>query len=662
MRIALVALAALAAFPVFAAAPAKAPASQRPLVPLWSAAEVAQRCESGLAEARRTIAAMEKRKGAGAIFDEWNRLQIAMEDFVNPIYLLGSVSPDKAVRDASEPCLQSYTTLSTELLQNEKLFARVKAAKPANAHQAKLRKDLLEGFEDSGVALPPEKRARAKAIFDRLEQLRQDFDRSIREDPTKVTFTPAEVEGMPESWLKAQEKNRDASGNYKVGLEYPAYFPFMQNAKSEEARKRYYVAKNSEGGEKNLERLYEIFKLRQELAGLYDLPTFADYALRRKMVGDSKTVDKFLADVKGAIAELEKKEIEELRSEKARETGKALEETKIYRWDVRYYTERIRRSRYAIDQEKLRRYFPVDKSIAWSLLVSQKLYGVKFAERKVPVWADDVRYFDVLDAKTGRFVGGIYLDLFPREGKYAHVAAFPVRGASLRTKRTPISALVGNFDRRGLDHGELETMLHEFGHVLHGVLSRAEYNPQAGTSVKGDFVEAPSQMFEEWARREQPLALFRQVCPECPQLTADDIRRLDAARKFGQGIFYSQQWLYAAYDMALSKEPQPALAVWKNLESATPLGTVEGTMFPASFNHIASNYAAGYYGYMWSQVLALDMLSQFKADMLDPKVGARYRDTILVQGGQVEEMQMVRKFLGRAPSSDAFFAEITGRR
>jgi thimet oligopeptidase len=296
------------------------------------------------------------------------------------------------------------------------------------------------------------------------------------------------------------------------------------------------------------------------------------------------------------------------------------------------------------------------------MLVAQKLYGVKFAERKVPVWSEDVRYFDVLDAKSGRFVGGIYLDLYPREGKYAHVAAFPVRGVSLRAKRTPVSALVGNFDRRGLDHGELETMLHEFGHVLHGVLSRTDYNPQAGTSVKGDFVEAPSQMFEEWARREQSLALFKEVCPECPQLTADDIHRLDAARKFGQGILYSQQWLYAAYDMALSKEPQPALVAWKNLESATPLGSVDETMFPASFNHIASNYAAGYYGYMWSQVLALDMLSQFKRDMLDARVGARYRDTILSQGGQVEEMQMVRKFLGREPSSEAFFAEITGKR
>ena len=637
-------------------------ADARPLVPSWNAEQVTQACEAGFARARKTIALLEAKRGAGAIFDEWNRLQIAMEDFANPIYLLSEVHPEKAVRDAAEPCLQKFTTLSTELLQNEKLFRRVRAAKPANAHQAKLRKDLLEGFEDSGVTLPPDKRARAKEIFDRLEQLRQEFDRSIREDPTKVTFTPAEVEGMPDAWLQAQEKNRDAAGNYVVRLDYPTYFPFMGNAKSEAARKRYYLAKQGEGGEKNLERLQEIFKLRRELAGLYGLATFADYALRRKMAGDAKAVDRFLADVKAAVADLEAKELAELRAEKAKDTGRPLAETTLHRWDVRYYGERIRRDRFAIDQEKLRRHFPTSASVDFALAISQRLYGVRFAERKVAAWHEDVRYFDVLDGKTGRYLSGFYLDLFPREGKFAHVAAFPIRGASLRAKRTALSALVGNFDRTGLDHAELETLLHEFGHVLHGVLSRAEYNPQAGTAVKGDFVEAPSQMFEEWARREQPLALFRQVCPACPQLTSDDIRRLDAARRYGQGIQYAQQWLYATFDMELSKDPRPPLAVWKGLEAATPLGHVEGTMFPASFGHIASNYAAGYYGYMWSQVLALDMLSVFGKDLLDPKVGLRYRDTILAQGGQVEEMAMVRRFLGREPSSEAFFAEITGRR
>jgi thimet oligopeptidase len=634
---------------------------QRPLVPLMDAPGITSACEATLARARKAIAAMEAKKGPAGIFDEWNRLQIDLED-IGPIYLLGEVHPDKEARDAAEPCLQKYTELSTEINQNEKLFRRLSAAKPANKVQAELKKDVIEGFEDSGVALPPAKRKRAKEIFDKLEELRQAYDRNVRDDPTRVTFTAAEMEGLPEAYLKRHESLKDKDGNHVLTLQSPSYVPFMQNAKQGPARRKYYVAKLSEGGAKNLDLLHEIFVLRKELAGLYGLPTFAHYVQRRKMVGSPEVVNKFLREVKAAVLEVEKKELGDLRAEKAKETGKPLAETRLERWDVSYYQEKVRRERFSIDQEKLRKYFPTGKAIDFTLLLSETLYGVRFRERKVPAWHPDVRYFDVLDGKTGAYRSGFYLDLYPREGKYNHAAAFPVRGASRIARRTPISVLVTNFNRDGLNHDELETLLHEFGHVLHGVLSKADYNSHAGTSVKGDFVEAPSQMFEEWGRREQPLALFAKVCPECPQLSRDEIDRLDSARRFGRGMFYARQWLYAAFDMELATEPRPPLAVWRNLESATPLGHVEGTMFPASFSHIAAHYAAGYYGYMWSQVIALDMLSAFKPDMLDPKVGIRYRDTILAPGGQVNEMEMVRRFLGREPSNEAFFAEITGKR
>jgi thimet oligopeptidase len=660
IRTAALAAALLSAFAVHAAKPAKPAKSERPLAPVWSAEEITRTCEAGLARARKMVDAMHAKQGAGDIFGEWNRLQIAMEDVLNPVYLLSSVSPDKATRDAAEPCLSKYTTLGTELFQDELLFKRVQAAKPRTPHQVKLKRDLVEGFEDSGVALAPAKRARAKEIFERFEALRQEFDRRVREDPTRVTIGAAEMDGMPETYVKAHEGNRDKDGNYVLTLKYPDYVPFVTNAKSEDARKRYYTAKLREGGEDNLKTLQELYALRLELAKLYGLPSFADYALRRKMAGTPAAVRKFLDDVHGAVEKLEVQEIGVLREAKARETGNA--EAKVNRWDVNYLQERVRKERYAIDQEKLRKYFPTDKAIDYTLLISQRLYGVRFEERKVPTWHQDVRYFDVVDAKTGEFISGFYLDLFPREGKYNHAAAFPIRGVSTLAHRTPLTALVANFDREGLDHGELETLMHEFGHVLHGVLSRAEYDPHAGTSVKQDFVEAPSQMFEEWARRPQALALMKDVCAQCPQLSGDEIARLESARRFGQGIRYARQWLYAAFDMELSTNPRPPLVVWKQLEAATPLGTVEGSLFPAGFSHLASGYAAGYYGYMWSEVLALDMLSPFKRDLLDQGTGRRYRQEILAQGGQREEAESVRRFLGREPSSEAFFQEITGKR
>jgi thimet oligopeptidase len=323
----------------------------------------------------------------------------------------------------------------------------------------------------------------------------------------------------------------------------------------------------------------------------------------------------------------------------------------------------VRKELFSVDEEKTRRYFPTDKSIAYAMLVAETLYGIRFKEGKAPTWHPDVRYFEITDAASGRFIANIYLDPYPRDGKRGGAWAAPVRRASTLAGRTPTSVLVTNFNREGLSHRELETLMHEFGHVLHGVLSTAQYASQAGTSVKRDFVEAPSQMFEEWVRREETLALFRKVCADCPVLSKEEIGRLNDARRFGKGIRYSFQHLAASFDMALSTKPAKPLDVWKRLESEQPQGTTDFTLRPASFAHVAgSGYAAGYYGYMWSEVIGLDMLSAFENHMLDPRVGARYRETILAQGSQEEEMDMVRKFLGREPNNKAFLAEISGKR
>jgi thimet oligopeptidase len=655
MRNLLVLLAAAAALP----AAAQTPQAPRPVMPILDAPAIAASCDAGLARAREMIRAMEARTGGDGFFVEWNRLQIAMEDTAAPISNLGNLHPRKGVRDAAEPCLQKFSALSTQIFQNEKLYARLKAVKPSSPREEKLAKDLGAGFEDSGVALPPDKRARAEEIFTRLEKLRQDFERNVRDDPTTVRFTAQELKGVAEAFL-ARHK-RDADGNYILGLDEPSYVTVMTHAIDEAARQRYYLARANKGGLANLDILEEGFKLRKELANLYGLPTYAHYALRRKMVGKPEVVTKFLGDVHGAIASVEKRELDDLAAAKRQEKG---EDASLQKWDLSYYQEKIRRERFAVDEEAFRRYFPTEKSVEFAMKVAQTLYGVRFQEVKgIPVWHPEVRYFDMLDATSGEYRAGIYLDLYPRDGKRNGAWHSGVRRTSRLAGRTPYSVLATNFSRDGLDHRERETLLHEFGHALHAMLSQAEYLSQAGTTVKRDFVEAPSQMFEEWIRREQPLALMKTVCPECPQLTRADIRRLESARKYGQGIRYAAQWTYATLDMALSTDPRAPLEVWKRIESGTPLGYVEGTYRPASFVHIAgSGYAAGYYGYMWSEVIALDMLAPFEKDMLDPKVGARYRDVILAQGSQDEEMNLVRKFLGREPSSEAFFAEITGQR
>jgi thimet oligopeptidase len=654
----------------WAAAPTDGSSGSRhahPLLPIYDAETINQRCDAELAAARKSQAAMERRKSPAGLLDEWNKLSIQVENWTGPVDMEANVNTDGKVRDAADACILKFSPFKTDLFQSEPIYKRLQAFKPANHVQSALKKQLEEGFEDSGITLDKDKRARLKAINERINDLSQQFAKNLRDDPTRVTFTSAEMEGMPEAYLKSHESKRDAQGNYVLDLSYPSYVPFLQSARNEDARKRYWLAKQNEGGDTNLKLLDEVVALRRELAGLYGMPDFATYQLSRRMVGNAATVYKFLDEVKSTVADLEKSELGELRAFKAKATQQALEQTVLNRWDLSYYQEALKKSRFNVDQEALRAYFPTDKSVRFALRLAETLYGIRFEEVKVRTWHDDVRYFDVYEAgsKTGRgkFIGGIYLDLYPRDGKYGHAAAFGQRSESTLAHRSPITVLVTNFNRVGLDHDELETLLHEFGHVLHGVLSKAAYVDQAGTNVKLDFVEAPSQMFEEWARRPEPLGLFKQVCPECPQLNAEQLAQLDASRKFGRGIRYARQWLYAAFDMALTTPaPDPALATWARLEGATPLGHVAGSKFPAGFGHLVGGYAAGYYGYMWSEVLALDMLSGFEGHMLDPKVGMRYRNAVLAKGGERPPLELVESFLHRKPTSDAFFKEIVGKR
>ena len=649
-------------------------ASARPLLPLLTADTLAEQCSQTLQalEEQRTHIARLPLDGlsADALLAAWNRLQISAEDFIGPVYLLNNVAPDAALRRAADDCLVRYNRYSTALFQDVELYRRIQAIAPiatiapADSVQRKLRQDLIDAFEDTGVALAEPQRLRLQAILERLENLRQEYSRNLRDNATQLRFTAAEMQGLPQSYLEQQK--RDAQGHYLLGFAYPQYIPFMENARDGAARQRYQLAYTNRGGARNLALLDEVVSLRQELAQLLGQPSYAAFALRRRMAKTPAVVSQLLDQIQAEIRARETRELEELRRLKAEDLGLALQDSRLERWDVAYYQERLKQGRYRIDQEALRRYFPSEAALAWAMDICAELYGLRFEQQQVPVWHEDVRYYDVIDAGSGNFLGGIYIDPYPRTGKYGHAAAFAVRGVSLEAGRTPISVLVSNFNRQGLDHQELETLVHEFGHVMHGVLSQTRYLDHAGTHVERDFVEAPSQMFEEWARRLETLQRFARHCPDCPGVDAALLERLEAARQFGRGIRYARQHLYASYDMTLygqvpaSGQPK-AQALWQQMEAATPLGHVAGTSFAGQFEHIVRGYAAGYYGYLWSEVLALDMLSHFGEQLMNPLMGQHFRQQILARGGEQDGNVLVENFLGRPPSTAAFFAKLRGQ-
>jgi thimet oligopeptidase len=659
----LVTLSALAA-PAPATAPAHATAAARGTIMQPAAAEIAPLCEQGLAAARAQVKVLEaiplKQANAKNMLGGWNKLAILRQNVESPMGLLAETSPNAAVRKAAEACELKFNGLPNEFLQSEALYQRIKAVRTKDAIDALVQQDILADFEDRGIALPAAQRERAKAIFERLDKINQDFSRNVRTNTQTLAFADADLKGVPPDALKGRA--RDGEGRALFGMDYPERDAIMNNVELESTRQAYALAFSQRGGKANLDLLQEAVTIRRELAALMGFTNYADWSLRRKMAGSAKQVDQFLASVKDRVAALEKKELAELQADKAAVTGKL--DAKINSWDVPFYQQRLKKSRYSVDQQQVRAQFPVVPTIDWLLKVSSTLYDVQFKENKsLPTWQADVRGFDVFDGKSGAYMSSFYLDLFPREGKYQHAAAFAVQRGSMAGNVKPVSVLVTNFNREGFDQRELETLFHEFGHVMHGVLSKARYVFHSGTAVKRDFVEAPSQIYEEWSRRPESLALFANVCPTCQPIDAKLIERMNASRGFGQGLQYARQHLYAAWDMSLhGAQAVDPMANWIAMEGQTPLGHVEGSMTPAAFSHVIRGYAAGYYGYMWSEVLALDMLSRYGNNVMDTRVGARYRKMILERGGEQHPAQLVEAFLGRKPSPEAFFQEITGQR
>ena len=296
-----------------------------------------------------------------------------------------------------------------------------------------------------------------------------------------------------------------------------------------------------------------------------------------------------------------------------------------------------------------------------AMRVVERMLGVKYTRVDgVALWHPDVQAYRVSDAATGQPLASLLVDLYPREGKGNGAFVWGFRNGSTRLKRLPQAVLVTNLDRRGLTLEDLgETLLHEFGHSIHNNLSATRNASQGGTNVLHDFVEAPSQMLEDWVYDDAVLGVMQEVCASCKPVPAELVARARAAKRFGIGVRYARQVLYASFDLGLHRPAAPEpMALWARMEGDTPLGYVPGSIFPAGFGHVAGGYAAGYYGYLWSEVMAADLRTAFAADRLSAAVGKRYRDTILANGGQLPPQELVRSFLGRDSNNQAFFTEL----
>ena len=584
---------------------------------------------------------------------------------------LSYVSTDKKFRDAANDLQMQISQYMVDVATRRDVYKAIREYTDTNPKldpvQAKLVKEMLIGFKNSGMDLNDADLEKFKALNKEKAEYIIKFDKNIQEYKDPLAVTQEQLKGLGEDYIQKLVKTED--GKYLVTLDYPDYVPFMQNADDEQARKELEFKFNRRGGQENVELLEKTLTLRREIAHLLGYKNHAELRLEDRMAKNPKTVMTFLKDLQKKLKPLGKKEDKEMIAYKNSKTGK--NSRTLYSWESGYWSNKFRKENLELDSEKIKEYFPSQVVIDGMLDLFGGVFGITFEPVDIPVWHPDVKAFKIKDKATGELVAYFYMDLYPREGKYKHAACFGLVDGEEKqdgTYQIPFVAIVANLNKPSgdtpslLKHGEVETLFHEFGHVLHNALTKAKYSAFSGTSVSWDFVEAPSQMLERWAWDPQVLKKISKHYKTGEPLPDELIKRMIAAKNFGAGGMYLRQDFFAQYDMTLhtaDTTPDSTKLYFALTKKIRGLPLTKGTIPQASFGHIMGGYDAGYYGYLWSEVIAEDFFGEFKKHgIFNPETGLKFRREILEKGGTLDEEKMVENFLGRPADNKPFLESI----
>ncbi|KAF2199206.1 zincin [Delitschia confertaspora ATCC 74209] len=653
--------------------------------------------------------------------------KMAIESHIIGFYQ--AVSTNKELRDASTEAERMMDEFGIEASMREDAFNLVDAVWKKGESLDPESKRLLEkdhkGYIRNGLGIPAgPQRDRFKEIKKRLSEISIVFQKNLNEENGGLWFTKEELDGVPEdlvaSWKKGEGENE---GKFFMTFKYPDLFPTLKYAKNSNTRRRVFVANENKCPE-NVALFREAIILRDEKARILGYKNHAEFRIEDKMAKTPKTVDDFLADLRTRLAPGGKKEIEKLlalKQQDLKERGdEKSDDGKYYLWDHRYYDRLMLDRNFQLDEQKIAEYFPLQTTIAGMLKIFEELFGLAFVEivgkdrdelsetgkGSDIVWHEDTQVFSVWDDESegNGFVGYLYLDLFPREGKYGHAANFNLQPGYIDEngdRHYPATALVCNFSKPTpkkpslLKHDEVVTLFHELGHGIHDLVSRTQYSRFHGTSTVRDFVEAPSQMLENWCWTPSQLKSLSHhwsyLSPEyeasykessegerpSERIPDELITSIINTKHINDALFNLRQLHFGMFDMAVH-EPESHDAVQKlkvsetynrlrkeisQLDGPEALDERKGDWTwgngQATFGHLIGGYDAGYYGYLSSQVYSTDMFySVFKADPMNGVEGRRYRHTVLERGGSMEEMDILEEFLGRKPSTEAFYREL----
>lgn len=604
----------------------------------------------------------------------------------SPVSHMNSVVNSDELREAYESCLPVLSEYGTWVGQHKGLFEAYKAIKASEAFSAlnraqqKTITDALRDFELSGIGLPADEQHRYGEISKRQSELGSQFSNNVLDATmgwSKQITDVAELAGMPESALAAAQaaaESKEQEG-YLLTLDIPSYLPVMTYCDNQALRKELYeayVTRASDRGPNagkwdNTEIITEQLKLRHEIARMLGFSTYSEKSLSTKMAETPDQVLGFLNDLAIKAKPQGEREVEELRQFAEKEFGVS----ELNLWDIAYYSEKQKQNLFEISDEELRPYFPESNVVSGLFEVLNRVFGMSVTEREgVDTWHESVRFFDIFDA-TGALRGSFYLDLYAREHKRGGAWMDDCRGRRITESgelQTPVAYLTCNFNKPVGDkpalftHDEVVTLFHEFGHGIHHMLTQVEAGAVAGINgVPWDAVELPSQFLENWCWEEEALSFISGHFETGDALPKEMLEKMLAAKNFQSAMFILRQLELGLFDFTLHTEYDPevgarvleTLADVKSKVSVLP--SLDWNRFSHSFGHIfAGGYSAGYYSYLWAEVLSADAFSAFEEEgIFNTETGNRFLNNILEMGGSEEPMELFKRFRGREPQIDA---------
>jgi len=574
----------------------------------------------------------------------------------NEAYVMFAVSPSAAVRDKAQALNAKIASVNTALSLNHEVYAALAKVQADHANAATkhyLDRTLLE-YRLGGVDKDADTRTKIRALQDKITELSLKFGRNVQDDVRKFTVKKAELDGLPEDYIARHKP--DADGKYQLTTDQPDMAPVMSFASNANVRLQMFLAYSQRAYPANKQVLLDLLQARQDLATILGYHTYADLATADQMMGSAANVKSMLDSVGDASRDAGKREFAQLLAfAQSKQPGL----TSISQADQRYWMEQYRRSFYNFDAQSVRPYFPYDEVQAGILKTASRLFKVEFkAAPQVKTWDASVDVFDVYNA--GKKIGRVYLDMHPRTGKDKWFSSDPLV-PGIHGKQLPEGMLICNFsggvkgDPGLMEYNEVVTFFHEFGHLMHHILgSQGEWSAQGGFNVEGDFVEAPSQMLEEFFHDPQLLATFAKKADTGEAIPEEVVGRMNAASAFGRGSWLQSQLFYSTFALDLHDQDPAKIdldAIQKaDYQRFLPAAYVDGNEFYASFTHL-TGYASNYYTYVLDKVIAIDFFDQFdKKNLVDGPTAMRYRHAVLEPGATKPAAELVKDFLGRPQS------------